>query len=240
MQTNRYLTLMSLLVMGFSLTACTSTQSTSTSKTTPTESASSSVPKPPADKANIKPYQVPTDDRRNPNYQKSGLLRLPGQFSYDTAGTKLTLKKTQTLSKKTHSNGFEVTVTGIKVIDNQAKTSQAKQMAQQAFSLAKLPNHYRTIQLKFKMTNLRRQTVLTDGVKNVTVNGSSQVSSVGGLSDASAGKPIAAKQSHTFTAMILAGQPQTQVSQLTIHFSGSFSLNGTPLSPAPAPINLSL
>lgn len=214
-----------------SVTSATSTTSSTSSTKTPEKAAS--------DQANMKPYQVPKAEKEKHQYQKSGVLRLPGQFSYDQAGTKLTLKSTDALTRKTSRQLLSYRLTRVKQITNHAKTQKAKQMAEQAFNLAKLPNPYQTIQLTFTVRNQRSKPVAIDGIKKIKLN-QSLINTGNSLSDASAGQVIGAHQSKQFTAMILVGPTNVKVKTMTVQFSGAYSQSGQQLSAAPTAISITL
>lgn len=242
-----------LAVLALVLAGCqqTSTKSHATSSSSQTtESSQSSVKKAESaasassssntTAATMKNYQVPASEKQKSTYVKSGLLTIPGEFSYDKAGTKLTLKKKQATNRKTTSTGLTYQMVSTKVITNNAKTKQAKQMAEQAFNIATIPNPYQTIQLNFKITNQLDQAVRTDGINKVVFNGTNTASGASGLSDSSAGQTIQAHQTRTFHAMILTGTADTTVSKLAIHFSGSFSASGEKRASAPKTLTVKL
>lgn len=239
--------LVSLLLAGVILTGCgssTGSKSSKSANSTTTSSSTQTSHQTPESAANqqatMKPYSVPKSDRQSRNYQKSGVLSLPGQFSYDRVGTKLQLVQNHRYNQQTSTTGLRYRVTKIKTINNTAKTAAAKSMAAQAFNLQQIPNPYRTVQLTFSVTNSRDETVKIDGIKQVTLNHKGTVTSASGLSDASAGQSLNANQTRTFTAMILAGPADYRVTQLSVAFSGSYSTSGDALAKAPSALTLSL
>ena len=239
--------LVSLLLIGVILTGCgssTGSKSSKSANSTATSSSSTTSRKTPESAANqqatMKPYNVPKADRQSQQYQKSGVLSLPGEFSYDRVGTKLQLVQKHTYKQQTSTTGLRYRVTTIKTIKNTAKTAAAKSMAAQAFNIQHIPNPYRTVQLTFNVTNSRNQTVKIDGIKQITINNKGTVTSASGLSDASAGQSVGAHQTKTFTAMVLAGPADYRVTHLSVAFSGSYSTSGDALSKAPSALALSL
>ncbi|ANZ61833.1 hypothetical protein [Secundilactobacillus paracollinoides] len=190
--------------------------------------------------ATMKNYQVPASEKQKKSYVKSGLLTIPGEFSYDKAGTKLTLKKKQNSTRKTASTGLSYQMISTKMITNSAKTSAAKQMAEQAFNVTTIANPYQTIQINFKINNQLDQDVRTDGINKVVFNGTNTATSASGLSDSSAGQTIKAHQTRTFHAMVLTGTADTTVTKLAIQFSGSFSANGEKRSSSPKTLDVAL
>lgn len=241
MRFNRLTVALLTLFTGFVLAACQQPHHPKSSSTASSEPSSSSEnPNQPEKKATMKNYTVPATDKRNPHYQKSGLLQLPGEFSYDKVGTKLTLKTTRKGRYQVHSKGLQITFTQVKVISNQAKTDQALAMAKQALSMPELPNPYQTIQLKFTVKNYRHRAVLTDGIKGIKLNSGASVTTASGLNDPSAGQLIPANGQRTFSAMAFAGPKGTTTTPLTIQFSGSFTTAGQPLSPHPDPLEFRL
>ncbi|MTV81333.1 hypothetical protein [Secundilactobacillus folii] len=242
--TNKHLTLTLILIAGLALSGCGShaatahrsatssaASSTSESQKTPAKSAS--------DQATMKPYQVPKSEKQNRDYRRSGLLTLPGQFAYDKVGTKLTLSQNVTQKHQTASNGIVYRVTDVKRYRNNAKTQRALSMAEQAFNVAKIPNPYQTIQIKFRVKNQSSRAIKIDGITHATINASRNIES-DGLSDPSAGATIKAGQTRAFSAMILAGPTSFKVSQLQIKFSGGFNDAGQTVIAAPKAIGIQL
>lgn len=198
---------------------------------TPAKSAS--------DQANMKPYKVPSSEKDNHNYQKSGLLSFPGQFAYDQAGTKLTLSQNKRLSQQTASQGISYQITDVKRFNNNAKTKRAMQMAQQAFNIGQIPNPYQTLQIKFTVKNTSGHAVKIDGIQKVSLN-SSRTIAANGISDSSAGQVINKNSSRTFSGMILVGPADFKVSQLSVKFSGSFNNSGQQVATSPAALTVRL
>ncbi|WP_054701123.1 hypothetical protein [Secundilactobacillus odoratitofui] len=146
-----------------SVTSATSTTSSTSSTKTPEKAAS--------DQANMKPYQVPKAEKEKHQYQKSGVLRLPGQFSYDQAGTKLTLKSTDALTRKTSRQLLSYRLTRVKQITNHAKTQKAKQMAEQALILLNYLTPIRRFNSLLQLeTNGQNQLRLTVSKKSNSIN----------------------------------------------------------------------
>ncbi|MCH5461176.1 hypothetical protein HC026_01700 [Lactobacillus sp. LC28-10] len=240
---NKRLMLTTILVVSFILTGCNgqgksnhqaqsnSTSSSSQQVKTPEKSAS--------DQATMKPYKVPSAEKNNRNYRKSGLLSFPGQFAYDQAGTKLTLSQNKRLNQKTTSQGINYQITDIKRFKNNAKTKRALQMAQQAFNIGQIPNPYQTLQIKFNVKNTSSHAVKIDGIQKISLNGSRSVAA-NGISDPSAGQVINKNSTRTFSAMILVGPTSFKVGQVSVQFSGSFNDSGQSVAKAPAPIIVNL
>lgn len=239
----QHLTLTAVIIAGLLLTACgghaTSQKQSSNNSENSTSETKQSSTKSAAEKATMKPYQVPKSEKAKQSYQRSGLLTIPGQFSYDKAGTKLTLSENVPTHRTATSKGLVYQVTDVKRITNNAKTHRALSMAEQAFNISDIPNPYQTVQLKFKVKNNSSQPVKIDGIKAVTLNGSRTISS-NGLNDQSAGQTIGQSQTRAFSAMILTGPTSFKINSLSVKFSGSFDESGASVSAAPETINLKL
>jgi len=232
-----------ILTASLILTGCGSQAKTNKQAQSSSVSSSSQSAKTPersaSDQATMKPYQVPSSEKNDQNYQKSGLLSVPGQFAYDQAGTKLTLAQNKPQNQQTANRGITYHITDTKRFNNNAKTKRAVQMAQQAFNVGQLPNPYQTLQVKFTVNNSSENSVKIDGIQKVSLNGSKPYSSTG-ISDPSAGQVIHKNQTRTFSAMILAGPTSFKINQLRIQFSGSFNQSGQPVSKTPAAIQIDL
>lgn len=240
---SKHLMLTAVLIAGLILTGCGGhAKSNKQSQSSSSASSSQQVKRPEqaaSDQANMKPYKVPSSEKANQNYQKSGLLSYPGQFAYDQAGTKLTLAQNKPLNQQTASQGLSYQVTDAKRFSNSAKTKRAMQMAQQAFNIGQLPNPYQTLQVKFTVKNALSHAVKIDGIQSIRLNDSRTISS-NGISDPSAGQTINANSARTFSAMVLVGPTTFKVRQLQVKFSGSFNNSGQPVAKAPAAITVNL
>ncbi|MFC6253499.1 hypothetical protein ACFP1H_02625 [Secundilactobacillus hailunensis] len=232
-----------ILAAGLILTGCGSQAKTNQHTQSSSASSSSQSTKTPersaSDQATMKPYKVPSSEKDNQNYQKSGLLSIPGQFAYDQAGTKLTLAQNKHQNQQTASRGIAYHIITTKRFNNNAKTKRAIQMAQQAFNVGQLPNPYQTLQIKFTVNNSSENAVKIDGVQKISLNGSKPITSTG-ISDPSAGQVIHKNQTRTFSAMILVGPTSFKVNRLSIQFSGSFNQSGQQVSKTPAAIQIVL
>lgn len=232
-----------ILTAGLILTGCGNQAKSNQQSHSKSENSSSQQVKKPekaaSDQATMKPYKVPTSEKNNRHYQKSGLLSLPGQFAYDKVGTKLTLCQNKHLNQQSASQGLSYQITNAKRFNNRAKTKQALQMAQQAFNIGNIPNPYQTLQIKFTVKNDTSHAVKIDGIQKISLN-SSRTISANGISDPSAGQTINANSNRAFAAMILVGPTSFKISQFSVHFSGSFNDSGQPISKSPAPITVTL
>lgn len=239
---NKRLMLTTILAIGVILAGCGSQAKSNKQSQASTSSSSQQVKTPEksaSEQATMKPYKVPSSEKNNRNYQKSGLLSFPGQFAYDQAGTKLTLSQNKQLNQQTASRGISYQITDVKRFNNNAKTKRAMQMAQQAFNVGQIPNPYQTLQIKFSVKNTTAQSVKIDGIQKISLNGSRSIAA-NGISDPSAGQVINKNSARTFSAMILVGPASFKVTQLTVQFSGSFNDSGQAVAKAPTAVVVKL
>ena len=232
-----------ILTTGLILTGCgNQAKSNQPSRSNSDSSSSQQVKKPEkaaSDQATMKPYEVPNSEKNNRHYQKSGLLSFPGQFAYDKVGTKLILSQNKHLDQRATRQGLSYQITDAKRFNNNAKTKQALQMAQQAFNIGNIPNPYQTLQIKFTVKNDTDHAVKIDGIQKISLNASRTISA-NGISDPSAGQTIKPNHTQTFSAMILVGPTNFKLNQFSVHFSGSFNDSGQPITKAPAVITVKL
>lgn len=205
-----------------------------------TESSRQNSNRPEAAQATVKPYHVPKSEAKQSNYKKSGLLRLPGQFSYDQVGTKLTLQQSKKAAYQTSKDGITYRIQQIKQFKNQANTEQSKSMAQQAFNIAAMPNPYKTLQLKVTISNRTSKLVKLNGVSGFIYNGTRKISPSSGISDPTAGQSLSAGQTKTSSIMILVGPAKTTLDSFSVQFSGTYNASGKQLTRQPSPISVKL
>lgn len=186
-------------------------------------------------------FSVPSKDKKSEQYVKSGKLTKINQFSYDSLGTKLTLKNSKTSHLITQNKQIKYELTNHKIYQNKATTSRAVDAAETAFSTVKIGSSYTTLQLKFTVTNYLNKPILIDGVSRIKFNNAGTVSSASGLSDSSAGQQIKANSSKSFFAMaLLPNDRLKKLNPVSISFSGGYNSTGSQIAKTPATLQLQL
>ncbi|WP_125579764.1 hypothetical protein [Levilactobacillus cerevisiae] len=222
---------LSVVVLGLAGCQSSGQKSTASFKNGSSQSSSYSAPKPDAavtssssSKKEAQTYQPTAKQTRGASYVKSGNLKSSGQFTYDRVGTKLQLAKVKHPKTSIKSGKLTYKVTTVRVIENTAETAAAKRMAAQALNLITLESPYYTIQVKFTITNRGSQDMKTDGIKALRLKKGLELNAANQLSDASAGKTIAAHgKLATFATGLASEKTAPTFKSVKIAFAGAYS-----------------
>ncbi|MFD1456697.1 hypothetical protein ACFQ44_13640 [Levilactobacillus lanxiensis] len=169
-------------------------------------------------------YEPKADQTKSARYVKSGNLKTSGQYTYDKVGTKLQLAKVKHPRTTIKSGDLTYKVTTVRLIKNTAKTAAAKRMAAQALNLTTLKSPYYTIQVKFTITNDGDQDVTTDGIQAIRLKKGLELNAANQLSDASAGKTIAAHDKlDTFATGLASEKTKPTFKSVKIAFAGAYA-----------------
>jgi len=169
-------------------------------------------------------YEPKATQTKSARYVKSGNLKSSGQYTYDKVGTKLQLAKVKHPRTTIKSGALTYKVTTVRLIKNTAKTAAAKRMAAQALNLTTLKSPYYTIQVKFTITNNGDHDVTTDGIQALRLKKNLELNAANQLSDASAGKMIAAHgKLATFATGLASEKTKPTFKSVKIAFAGAYA-----------------
>lgn len=217
-------------------------ESTTTKKAPKARKAHSHAPKKTssATKTQLKSFKVPKKSQHDKNYIKSGQLTKRHQYTYDQAGTKVSLAARQTTAKTFTNGHVSFKFTQIRVLKNQPDTKTALKMANQALNTDKIHGTYYTLQLKYTVTNHRTETVNIDGITALKTDQGQTLTPATQMYDAGAGTQLAAgAHKARFTMALITTQP-TQIKHVKVVLGGIFTPTGKTLAKASSAKTLTL
>jgi len=238
-----------LLISGLLLSGCTAKSTPSYHKTAAQfESESTTSKKVPKDKTTkassvkassstktkLKSFKVPKKAQHDKNYIKSGQLTKAKQYTYDQAGTKVSLTEVKPTTKTVTNGQVRFKFTQIRVLKNQPATKTALKMANQALNTDQIKGTYYTLQLKYTVTNHRNATVNIDGITALKTDQGQTLTPATQMYDSGAGTQLT-KGGHKnrFTMALVTSAP-TKIKHVDVILGGIFTPSGKTLAKASA------
>ncbi|VDG23910.1 hypothetical protein [Lactiplantibacillus mudanjiangensis] len=180
----------------------------------------------------LKDFKAPKKAQHDRLYVKSGQLTKAHQYTYDQAGTKVSLTKIKPTTQSFTNGHVTFKFTQIRILKNQPTTKNALKMANQALNTDQITGTYYTLQLRYTVANHRDQSVNIDGITAVKTDQGQTLTQATQMYDAGAGLRLTAKASKTAFTMALITSNPTTVKQVQVELGGIFTPSGKTLTKA--------
>ncbi|MFC6181826.1 hypothetical protein [Lactiplantibacillus daowaiensis] len=188
----------------------------------------------------LKDFSVPKKAKTDKNYVKSGQLTKAHQYTYDQAGTKVSLTEIKPTTKTFINGQVSFKFTQIRILKNQPSTKKALKMANQALNTDQIKGTYYTLQLKYTVTNHRSQTVNIDGITAVKTDQGQTLTQATQMYDAGAGLQLTSgAHKNAFTMALITTNP-TKIKHVNVVLGGIFTPSGKTLTKASATKTLTI
>lgn len=179
-------------------------------------------------------YKVPKSVQKNAHYVKNGDLSTKHQFTFDRFGTRQQLADVTTKPVDIKADKLTYKVNQVRVIENTAKTPQAKEAAEQVLNLRSIPDTYYTFVLNYTVTNHHNFEIALNGVNYVKTNQGQMLTTANQLTDSSAGNKIGANRAVSFAMTGYLHNYATQpATKLTIQFGAIYTTTQKKVAPSP-------
>ncbi|MBM7617106.1 hypothetical protein JOC36_000655 [Weissella uvarum] len=201
------------------------------------------TPKQGSDQKTEQLYQVPKSDLKSKHFVQDITPNKVGDYTVTSQGVQVKLKQKVQLNQTISSGPVIYHINEIRVLDNYARTDNAKRAARRAMDYPKLPKHYTTVEVHYQLTNHAQQKLITDGMATLSYPKGDVMTSLGGMVN---GAQLANEGVEPGTAQsgyVVAYVPKRDAKHLTainLEFASTYNESGQQISEKTKKIKVNL